>query len=129
MVKLLSRVGGAHDIQKQHRSGYSPLHVALYRNHLDVAKFLRLSGALAPHDDDVADGGIDDMVMRNDLGQDIDMNWGYDQRLALLSWAHDAVSIHGYDVCNSCSREQFCRFLHPFVGIPIIYSQREATNE
>ena len=69
------------------------------------------------------------MVMRNDLGQDIDMNWGYDQRLALLSWAHDAVSIHGYDVCNSCSREQFCRFLHPFVGIPIIYSQREATNE
>ena len=73
------------------RYGCSPLRIALLRGHFDVVHWLILNGALAPRDD-VDGGGIDDMVMRNDLRQHD--CWRDDERLPILSWAQNAVTTH-----------------------------------
>lgn len=93
IVQWLYHVVGAHeDIRRiVTRSGFSPLRIALEGQHFDVAKWLILIGALAPHDD-IDGGGIDDMVMRRDFRQR--HIWRGDTRLPILSWAQDAVTTH-----------------------------------
>ena len=91
IVRFLHDVGGAHDdIQRVTRNGWSPLRIAFFHEHFEVAKWLILNGALAPHDDGFS-GSIDDMIMRRDLSSNyVD----YNKQLALLSWAQDAVTTH-----------------------------------
>ena len=98
IVRFLSHDGGAHeDIRKLNKNGWSPLRTALYNDHGDTWKWLVLNEALSSSR--AADGGIDDMIMRRDFcqvqgqGQVGDV-WFDERRLALLSWAQDAVTTH-----------------------------------
>ena len=95
IIKLLSRDGGAQDdIRKLTGYGCSPLRVALHKvnEYFDVVWWLLLNGALAPDDG----GGIDDLVMRRDLRQDLreGLVWSYDKRLTVLAWVRDTVAAH-----------------------------------
>ena len=93
IVQWLYHDGGAHDdIQKVTVAGLSSLCIALFKGHFEVAKWLILNGALAPHVD-VFSGSIDDMIMRRDLSYESNYV-DDDKRLALLSWAQDAVTTH-----------------------------------
>ena len=92
IVRFLAQDGGAHaDIQRQNLAGTSPLRIALREDHLCVAKLLIRNDALASRDD-VAGGGIDDVIMRRDLRQEEDDEWGADKREAILAWAQEAVT-------------------------------------
>ena len=73
--------------------GDSPLRVALYDNHFEVVQWLIRNGALTPPRDG-GGGGIDNMVMRRDLGQNHYENQQDDRRLTVLLWAQDAVTLH-----------------------------------
>ena len=94
IMKLLSQVGGAHeDIRTQNRFGCSPLRAALKYNRVAVWKWLIRKGALAPLDD-LDGGGIDDMIMRRDLRQEIGGHWQEDKRLTVLAWAQTSVAAY-----------------------------------
>ena len=86
--------GGAHeDIRTINNSGASPLLVALYNEHFEVAQWLIRNRALSLSSDDA--GVIDVATMRRDLlPHRIFENWSYDRRLTVLSWAQDAVTNH-----------------------------------
>lgn len=94
------RTGASYSPLQQDRNGDSPLRMALYGGHFHVVQWLIRNGALSSPRDDADGGGIDDMVMRRDLGQS---NWFWindlidlfnDRRLPILSWAQVAVTTH-----------------------------------
>ena len=94
IVQFLYHECGAHnDIRKQNTGGnFSPLRIALIRGLFNIVYWLIRNGALSSPRDDVAGGGIDDMVMRRDLRQCI--FWKDDIRLPILAWVRDAVATH-----------------------------------
>ena len=87
--------GAKDDIRKQVPSGYSPLRVAFELGYMDVVQWVIMKEALAPRND-VAAGGIDVALMRNDLRQKRSAYWrgDADNRLIVLDRAHDAVTTH-----------------------------------
>ena len=94
VVAWLYHVVGAKDeIRKVHRSGFTPVRIALQNGRVDMAKWFIRNGALSSPHDAVDGGGIDAMVMRRDLDQAYG-EWDEDERLPLLSWAQDAVTTH-----------------------------------
>ena len=95
IIKLIYHHGGAHDdIRSVDNLGDSLLRIALRKEHFHVVYWFILKGALSSRHDDVAGGGIDDMVMRRDLRQEVYANWQDDKRLTVLSWARNAVATH-----------------------------------
>ena len=102
VVQFLHHDGGV-DIRQQNMFGESALSRALFYSweyNKDVVQWLILNGALAPPRDAAATDGdvIDDITMRNSLhppGWDpLAIDWAEDNRLAILSWAQDAVTNH-----------------------------------
>ena len=97
IIQFLCHDGGAQDdIRKVTglRFGHSPLHVALFNNHVDVVQWLILNGALSSPRDDVNGGGIDDAIVRREFRIGVAWYWEDDERLEILSWARNAVKIY-----------------------------------
>ena len=75
------------------------MRIAYVNDLVDVWKWLIPNGALAPRND-VAGGGIDDMIMRRDLrpyGSDWNY-WDHDERETVLAWAQTSVANHDHAV-------------------------------
>ena len=93
VIKWLVHYGGAkEDIRKYEEScgGFSALRIALEFGFENIVKWMILNEALSTRYDDVFDA----TMMRNHLGQASHSNWEDDKRLAILSWAQGAITIH-----------------------------------